>query len=157
MITIVLRGAPRGKGRPRHRIITPRPGTASWSKGKRKPFTISYTDDDTEAYEKALALVGKIAMGRLAPLEGPLEVTVTAIMPIPNSWPRKKRDAALVGTIRPTGKPDRDNIDKIVGDGLKGIAWVDDAQIVDGRVRKVYGEEPMVRVEFREAPNEGLV
>lgn len=152
MIVVTLRGAPRGKGRPRHRIIVPRPGTASWSKGKRKPFTVSYTDDETEGYEKALALAGRVAMGRRAPLDGPLEVTVTAVMPIPNSWSRKKRDAALAGTIRPTGSPDWDNIAKCT-DGLNKIVWNDDSQIVDGQTIKIYGEEPLLRVEVRHAPN----
>lgn len=33
-------------------------------------------------------------------------------------------------------KPDKDNLEKAVLDALTGLAWVDDAQISDGRIRK---------------------
>jgi Holliday junction resolvase RusA-like endonuclease len=43
-------------------------------------------------------------------------------------------------------KPDWDNVGKIVCDALNGVAWHDDAQIVDAHVEKRYGIEPMVCV-----------
>lgn len=148
-IVVTLRGDPRGKGRPRHRIIIPKPGTASWSKGKRKPFTITYTDEETEAYEKALGLAGRVAMKSRPLLSGQLIIKVTAVFSVPVSWPRKKRDAALSGTLRPTGSPDWDNVGKTT-DGLNGIVWVDDSKIVSATVDKFYGEEPYLRVEVSE-------
>jgi Holliday junction resolvase RusA-like endonuclease len=33
-------------------------------------------------------------------------------------------------------KPDRDNLDKAIMDSLKGLAWVDDAQVCEGEIRK---------------------
>ena len=39
------------------------------------------------------------------------------------------------------GKPDWDNFGKVVDAGNL-VIWVDDGQIVDGRVRKSYGEKP---------------
>ena len=107
-------------------------------------------DAAVAAYEKALALVAKVAMagaGKPAPITGPLRLTVTAFMPVPASWSRKKRDAALAGAIRPTVKPDWDNIGKMT-DALKGIIWNDDTQVVDGRVVKTYDEHPRLRVEI---------
>ena len=56
----------------------------------------------------------------------------------------------LDGLIRPTKKPDWDNIGKVVCDALNGIAYRDDAQIVDSMVRKFYGEVPRVVVIIRE-------
>lgn len=155
VIVITLPGNPRGKGRPRHRIIVPKPGSSSWSKGKRAPFTITYTDDETEAYEKALKDRARLVMGSRAPIEGPLSVVVIAAFSVPASWPSKKRDAALAGTVHPTGKPDWDNVAKMT-DALNEVVWNDDAQIVRGSLVKKYAEEPFLRIEV-EPFNEGTL
>lgn len=42
---------------------------------------------------------------------------------------RKRREAMIAGTIRPTKKPDADNVLKIVTDSLNDIAYYDDAQM----------------------------
>ena len=56
--------------------------------------------------------------------------------------------------IRPTRKPDFDNIGKIICDALNGIAYRDDAQIVDALVRKFYSDTPRVIVEISDTPYE---
>lgn len=56
--------------------------------------------------------------------------------------------------IRPTRKPDFDNIGKIICDALNGIAYRDDAQIVDALVRKFYSDTPRVIVEISDIPYE---
>ena len=43
--------------------------------------------------------------------------------------------------LRPTTKPDWDNIAKVI-DALNHVVWADDASVVDGLVRKFYGETP---------------
>ena len=136
MITVRLNGEPEGKGRPRFRVITPRAG---------KPFASVYTPAETRTYETALKLAGKVAMRAKPPLEGPLQVDITAVMSVPRSWSNKKRDAALVGSIWPTGTPDLDNIMKML-DGLNEIVWLDDKQIVDAHIQKRYGESPFLEV-----------
>lgn len=50
------------------------------------------------------------------------------------------------GLIRPTKKPDTDNIAKICLDSLNGIAYTDDSQIVELAVEKWYAEEPKVEI-----------
>ncbi len=138
MIVIEIPGPPRGKGRPRSRIVTPR----------GKPQFISvYTDAETRNYETAIAILGKVAMRSKSPLIGPLSLRVTAFFGVPKSWPSKRRDAALAGTVRPTGKPDWDNIGKTT-DGLKGIVFVDDSQIVEALVIKRYSERSRLRIEI---------
>lgn len=42
----------------------------------------------------------------------------------------------------PVTKPDLDKLARAIMDGLTGIAWKDDAQVVDLHVRKVYGLQP---------------
>lgn len=138
-LVVVLPGAPRGKGRPRTRVIPGKEG---------KPgFAHVYTDSETRNYEAMLRYQAQEAMGKDTPLfEGPLRVRVNAIFPIPQSWSNKKRQDALRGVVRPTGKPDGDNLLKCI-DALNGIVWRDDGQIVDARVVKAYGDKPTFEVE----------
>ena len=147
MIIIVLRGEPEGRKQP--------PARVAYTKQK-KPYVSYYPAKETAAYQKALAMQAKITMGARALLTGPLRVNVLAVMSVPSSWTRRDRDAALVGTIRPTGKPDWDNIGKQL-DAFKGIVWDDDASIVDGRVIKRYGEEPSLRIEIAPVEEGGLI
>ena len=130
ILTIVLLGKPRGKQRPR---VT-RQG-------------IAYTPKETVHYESALRVTAQAVMERLrrSPLQGPVEVIVEAYMPIAASWPKKKQRAAGFGTLLPTGKPDLDNILKML-DGLNGIVWGDDSQITDAVVRKRYSDRPRLEI-----------
>jgi Holliday junction resolvase RusA-like endonuclease len=50
-------------------------------------------------------------------------------------------------------KPDRDNAEKAILDSLKGVVFLDDAQVCDGVVQKMYhagDESPGVHVEIEE-------
>lgn len=67
------------------------------------------------------------------PLEGPISVSVTFWFPRTQQQTKKKQDNP---TLWHTKKPDRDNLDKGTLDCLKGIAWIDDTQVCDGRLRK---------------------
>jgi Holliday junction resolvase RusA-like endonuclease len=48
--------------------------------------------------------------------------------------------------IRPTKKPDADNILKAVLDALNGLAYNDDSQIVSARIEKLYSDNPRVEI-----------
>jgi Holliday junction resolvase RusA-like endonuclease len=133
MIVVELDGDPVAKGRPRFT-----------SKGG--PHT--YTPAKTAAYEQALGYMALQAMRGKKPLDGPLRVRVTAYLRVPKSWSIKERQAALVGTIRPTSKPDYDNILKIGCDALNKIVWHDDAQIVWAEAFKLYSTRPRLRIEI---------
>jgi Holliday junction resolvase RusA-like endonuclease len=67
-------------------------------------------------------------------LEGPVSVYVGIFFAIPASWSRKKREEARYHT----GRPDADNILKLVTDALNGVAFADDSQVCDIRVTKRY-------------------
>ena len=58
----------------------------------------------------------------------------------------KKGLDKLSGAIRPTKKPDIDNIEKIILDSLNGIAYKDDSQVVESNTSKHYAEKPRVEV-----------
>jgi Holliday junction resolvase RusA-like endonuclease len=98
------------------------------------------------SYEESLSQAGVEAMGAVPPRLGALSVRIEAGMPIPESWSKKKRQAALAGDLCHTGKPDFDNIAKIVGDALNKIVWKDDSQIIVCSFRKFYASEPGLTV-----------
>ena len=47
-------------------------------------------------------------------------------------------------------KPDADNIAKVIADSLNGVAYHDDAQLVEVNIRKFYREHEGVEVEIEE-------
>lgn len=142
-VSIVLMGPPRGKGRPRTRVIG--------------EFATIFTDKKTRNYENDLKAAGIKAMAGRMHLDEPVSVMVLAYMPIPDSWSQKKRAEALAGDILPNGI-DLDNIVKMI-DGLnyhppqfKGdktkwpIIWKNDSQIVALQARKMYSDRPRIEI-----------
>lgn len=49
----------------------------------------------------------------------------------------------------PLGRPDVDNLVKLVLDALNGLAYDDDAQVVEVTARKFYAAEPETRIAVR--------
>ena len=136
LVSIFLAGSPRGKGRPKFSTVN----------GRARAFT----DGATRNYEASLKIVAQLAMRGCDPLQGALDVLMIATFPIPPSWPKRRQAEALAGTMRPTTKPDGDNLLKTT-DALNGVVWVDDAQVADGTVRKRYGVAPGLLIEVRPA------
>lgn len=127
-------GEPRGKGRPR---FSRRSGAA-------------YTDKKTAAYENLVAVAYRAKYPDALPIETAVVLTATAYMSIPKSTSKKRRAAMLAGEIRPTKKPDIDNVLKAVLDGLNGLAFRDDSQVVTIAIRKKYSETPGLTVAIAE-------
>jgi len=97
----------------------------------------------------------QLAQGRTErswPTEAAVRVLITSYRLVPASFSHARRAAALAGLIFPTSRPDRSNLAKTVEDGLEGIVYVNDAQIVDGRDVKMYGEEAFTQVEVEVLP-----
>lgn len=83
-------------------------------------------------------------------MTGTVKLSVEAVFAVPKSFPAKLRAAALAGEVAYTGKPDKDNIEKLVMDALNGVAWVDDSQIDRGPTVKRYGVPERVEVVVEE-------
>ncbi|MDD3655055.1 MAG: RusA family crossover junction endodeoxyribonuclease [Desulfotomaculaceae bacterium] len=95
----------------------------------RKAFI--YTPPATREYEKLVGWVAKSAGCR--PVEGPVSVALSVYV---------------------KGRLDADNIAKSILDGLNGVAYEDDDQVVELLVRKhkvKRKEEERVEIEIREA------
>lgn len=125
MIRIELIGAPRGKGRPRFMRSTGH----------------TYTPEATRSYEAALRYAAQEAMAGQPPLEGALSLRVEAYLPIPASRPKKWKLQAAMTLVRPTTKPDFDNLNKTL-DAFNNVVWRDDSQVVAWSGAKFYSERP---------------
>ena len=67
-----------------------------------------------------------------------VKMFIRIYLSIPKSFSKKKTQEAIIGAIRPTVRPDCDNIAKNICDALNGIAYPDDKQIVHLLVTKEY-------------------
>lgn len=79
-----------------------------------------------------------------------VRLCVSVFFPIPQSASKKLYAKMEAGTIRPTKRPDWDNLGKIVSDALNQILYHDDCQVCSATVLKFYSERPGVRVDFEE-------
>lgn len=135
MITcFMVPGKPVGKARPRVNTYTHR----------------AYTPDSTKAYETT---VRNSYMNAAHPGErlhvGPVRVQIMAYYPIPKSWSKARKRAAVAGETVPEVKPDLDNLAKAILDALNGLAYEDDSSVTDLTIHKRYAEigHTVVRIE----------
>lgn len=128
-VRITVPGDPKAKGRPR--IGKDHFGRA-----------MAFTPPDTEKAEAAVRSIALAALGDRQPFDVPVVLHLLATMPVPPSWSKKRQAAALAGAELPAKKPDLDNLVKLALDAINKVVFVDDAQIVEIRARKVYGAEP---------------
>lgn len=109
----------------------------------------TYTPMRVRRWQDDARQVARAAMGNRLPIKGPVRLEFTAVLRIPRSWPDWKRQAALAGRVRPTCRPDKDNLVKALMDACNTIVWADDAQVVESDASKVYGERLEVRATVR--------
>ena len=128
---------PRGKGRPRFVKASGR----------------TYTPEQTASYEAVIRHEAALEMRGAEPVEGPLAIAVTAVLPIPASWSRKKREAAIAGDVWPVGRPDADNFLKAACDALNAIVYRDDSQLVRMEATKCYGVAPRLSITVTGVPH----
>lgn len=136
MNTTIVEGKVEGKQRPRFRKVG--------------NFVQTYTPKQTKSYEKLIADEYKKQSGVLFPAGMPLELRIRAFMGIPSTFSKKKKTRAIEGELRPTKKPDADNIAKSILDGLNGVAYADDKQVVELSVKKYYGTLERVEIDIQE-------
>lgn len=129
-------GEPCGKARPR--VV------------RNGNFSRAYTPEKTVNYETLVKLEYQRQCGDAYISAGGIHMNIIARCAIPNSASKRKAQAMLDGAIRPTKKPDCDNIIKIICDALNGIAYKDDAQIISVSIEKRYSVMPSVEVALQE-------
>ena len=136
MVNYIVYGEPVGKGRPRF--------------ARRGTFVSTYTPQKTKTYEDEIRMMAKAAMGASEPLDTPVTVAIYIRVGIPASYSKQKRKDALSGVLKPTKKPDLDNVAKCHLDAIQGIIIFDDKLVVNLHVTKVYAETAAVEVMVKE-------
>lgn len=130
---IVIPGEPVAKGRPR---------VTKWG---------TYTPEKTINYETLVKYMFAEAYPENLPIvDEMLQVEIDAYFMIPKSASKKKAEAMAAKEIRPTKKPDLDNVAKAITDALNGLAYKDDSQVVNLIARKYYSQMPGVHVTISE-------
>ena len=132
-LEFIVLGEPTGKGRPRFTNVG----------GK----TFARTPEKTVVYENLIKLSYENQCGQYRINDDDnIKLSIFAYFSIPKSMTKKKRKLVEEGILRPTKKPDWDNIGKIVSDSLNQIAYKDDAQVVSVNFERFYGEKPYIKV-----------
>lgn len=128
-VRFTIPGKLRGKGRPRARVVA---GHAH-----------IHTDEKTASAEAMVRTMGAGAMAGADLIDGPIHLSVTVNLNRPASWSKRKRAENPI----PTGKPDLDNVVKLIGDSLNGIVWQDDSQIASLHIVRRFVESGGEQVE----------
>jgi len=125
IIQFTVDGDPIPKGRPRF--------------ARRGHFVQTYTDAKTIDYETQVAMKARHAIGASEPLKGALTVFLYLRYAVPASYSKKRKEACLRGVEYPK-RIDLDNVYKSITDAMNGIVYMDDSQIVEAHITKVYAE-----------------
>lgn len=128
MISFTIPGAPVPQGRPQ----VAKTGHA-------------YYDEKTKEYRERVRQCAIVAQEGAEPLTGALAMFIDCVMPIPESWAKHRKQAALHGMWH-INRPDADNLCKAVADSCNGILYDDDSQITVLIGTKSYGSEPQAKV-----------
>jgi len=135
VVTFTVDGDPIPKGRPRF--------------ARRGQFVQTYTDAKTIDYETHVAMKARHAIGATEPLKGALTVFLYLRYTIPASYSKKRKEACLAGLEFPK-RIDIDNVYKSITDAMNGIVYLDDSQIVEAHIKKVYAEESGANIMVQE-------
>lgn len=106
----------------------------------------AYDPSKCKAYKKTVGIIGRAAMREKEPFTGAVQVDIAICRSVPKSWSRKRHHEAVDGRTAPISRPDIDNYAKGILDGLKGVCWLDDAQVTVLNVRKIYSDTPCAKV-----------
>lgn len=136
MVTFKVDGVPVPKGRARY--------------VRRGNHISTYTPEKTRTYETLIKDAARQAMGVSEPLETPVSLYLYIRVPVPASATKKRLQAIADGSEKPTKKPDASNVLKSVEDGMNGVVYKDDSQIVNIHVTKVFSSEPGVDICVKE-------
>jgi len=133
MIDLVISGEPNAKQRARF-------------SSRRSGRVFSYTPKKTRDYETYVRELFAFKFPGFVPLEGAVRMTVDIYRGIPKSTSNRRAQKMEAALIRPTTKPDASNVLKSIEDGLNGIAYRDDSQIVEVIAKKYYSCRPRVEI-----------
>lgn len=114
---------------------TPRPRS-----GKNGVFYVKGAKDNKKYFEKYLINQD------IDIITTPAKFYCDTYFPIPESMNAVEKVCAELGLIRPTSKPDWDNVAKAYCDMCQGFLLYDDSLVVEGVSRKWYSVKPRIEI-----------
>ncbi len=113
---------------------------------------IVYTPKETLVYENYVKMCYSDYAKQFGwlPYENQVRAEIEVLVAVPKSDSKTKKKAKIEGMIRPTVKPDCDNLAKSILDSLNGLAYHDDKQVVELVVKKYYAENAEVKIKLSE-------
>ena len=113
---------------------------------------IVYTPKETLVYENYVKMCYSDYANQFGwlPYENQVRAEIEVLVAVPKSDSKAKKKAKIEGAIRPTVKPDCDNLAKSILDSLNGLAYQDDKQVVELVVKKYYAENAEVKIKLSE-------
>lgn len=122
---IIIPIEPKAQARPKIRAFKTETG---------RIMATAYKDAKEKQHEKTLIsfLWNKVERGYFKKIVYPTAILLglKCYLPIPKSIPKYKKELMQAGQIRPTKKPDLDNLVKHFKDCANQILWDDDRQVV---------------------------
>jgi len=122
--------------------------------GKERPRYSSktksfFTPKKTKEFEADIGAYAMIHMqtNHIKAIEGPVTVNIIVKIKTPSSWTKSRTEAAIQGDIMPTVTPDIDNCLKSILDGMNGITYKDDKQVIKCSIEKRYHTENIIEIE----------
>ncbi len=133
----IYRGIPKAQGRPKFY--------------RRGNFVGAYDPKDSRTAKNNVACQVLEQGPRLIGQGIPVSLNLKFFMPRPKTHYDKTGQVREKFRDMPhVSRPDLDNLKKLILDSLKGIVYHDDSQIYHSVATKMYGDEPMVRIEVTE-------
>ncbi len=162
LLTRIIRKQAASQGRPKPasnwvKVATveaegvPRPA-GSKTPGQAKSGKLYVRDSSGvkgKAWREAVAIAGKLAFYNIAPLTGPVAVRVRFGMPRPKNHFRTGKYSHIRKDTAPEFHlkvPDATKLWRSAEDSLKGIAWLDDSQVVRQEITKEFNDRPGVSI-----------
>ncbi len=111
-----------------------------FAKSTGRAILVDAAGQRNKDWRASVATVAAACMSGVAPLEGPLAVRLTFLMPRPKGHRKPSGDMRNGAPMYPTSRPDALKLARSAEDAMTGIVWRDDAQTVRLEAEKHYAD-----------------
>lgn len=112
-----------------------------FAKSTGRAILVDAAGQRNKDWRSSVASVAAACMSGVAPMEGPLAVRLTFLMPRPKGHRTPKGVLRASAPPFPTTRPDALKLARSTEDAMTGIVWRDDSQGVVLEARKQYADD----------------